>query len=224
MASGDTSPRLAEVLSLEGLIVRSDLQQDKQAALLAVVSMFDEFQVPYVVTGGLAVQLYSDQPRNTMDVDIVSLRRPFKSLQEAQPWSRYGLVLVFDRRRYVKLRHESSNVDIDINLDTRFARLLEEPRFEQLAGRRIGFTSAFQIAFAKLRTQRSDWPRDPAKRLQDRADLIRIFRNTPSLPEQLRADTMVTPEMRQILDDICHDLGSPSSDDLPPEEGDAEAT
>ena len=218
MSSRGTSSRLAEVFSLEGLIVRRDLQQDKQSALLSVITMFDDYGVPYVVTGGLAVQLYSDQPRNTMDVDLVSLRKPFRVLQEAQPWSRYGLELVFDRRRYVKLRHNTSNVDIDINLDTRFARLLEQPTYEQVEGRRISFTSAFQIAFAKLRTQRSDWPRDPAKRLQDRADLIRIFRTTPTLPDRLREDPMLTSEMHQILDDVLRDLAKPASDELPPEE------
>ena len=47
-----TSPRLAELFSLEGLVLREDLQQDKRSALLAVVRMFDDFQVPYVISGG----------------------------------------------------------------------------------------------------------------------------------------------------------------------------
>ena len=59
MGSAVTSSRLAEFFSLEGLVVREDLQQDKRQALLNVTQMFDDFGVPYAVTGGVALQLYS---------------------------------------------------------------------------------------------------------------------------------------------------------------------
>lgn len=205
---------------MEGLILRKDLQQDKKSALLAVVRMFRDFGVPYAVTGGLAAQLYTEQPRMTMDVDIVSLREPFKTLQKAEPWARYGLELVFDRRRFIKLKHAASNVEIDVNVDTRFARLLEGLTLETVDGMEISFVSARGIAFAKLRTQRSDWPRDPAKRLQDRADLIRILRGQPEVLELLRHDPDATEEMRAILEDIARELHA--GDDLPPDPDDEE--
>lgn len=220
--SGGTSPRLAELFSTERLILREDLQQDKRAALLAVVRMFNDFAVPYVITGGLAAQLYSDQPRMTVDVDIVSLRPAFQAIQDAGPWAQYGCELVFDRPRYVKLKHVASNVEIDINLDTRFARLLEEPTHELVDGQAVPFASAAEIAFTKLRTQRADWPRDPIKRVKDRADLMAILRGYPQVAEALRTDPMTTNEMRRILDDILADLGRPSSDELPPEDEEGE--
>jgi hypothetical protein len=220
--SGGTSPRLAELFSTERLILREDMQQDKRAALLAVVRMFDDFEVPYVITGGLAAQLYSDQPRMTVDVDVVSLRPAFKALQEAAPWAHYGCELIFDRRRYVKLKHVASNVEIDINLDARFARLLEGPTQQLVEGQTVPFASAGEIAFTKLRTQRSDWPRDPIKRVKDRADLMAILRGYPELAEALRTDPMTTDEMRRILDDILSDLRKPSSDELPPEDEEVE--
>jgi len=213
-----TTERLAELFRMESLILRKDLQQDKKAALNAVVRMFKDFGVPYAVTGGLAAQLYTDQPRMTMDVDIVSLRAPFQGLKEAQPWNRYGLELVFDRRRFIKLKHVASNVEIDINVDTRFARLLDRPTIEMIDGQEVAFVSALGIAFAKLRTQRSDWPRDPAKRLQDRADLIRIFRGQPAILDLLRHDPDTTEEMRSILESVERDLHV--GDDLPPESAD----
>jgi hypothetical protein len=74
--SATTSPRLAAVLSRENFVLRDDLQQDKRATLHAVVKMFTDFQVPYVITGGLAVQLYNIRMRPTVDVDVVSLRDP----------------------------------------------------------------------------------------------------------------------------------------------------
>jgi hypothetical protein len=221
-SSGGTSPRLAELFSTERLILRKDMQQDKRAALLAVVRMFNDFDVPYVITGGLAAQLYSDQPRMTVDVDVVSLRPAFTALQEAGPWAHYGCEMVFDRRRYVKLKHVASNVEIDINLDTRFARLLEGPTHEVVDGQTVPFASAVGIAFTKLRTQRSDWPRDPIKRVKDRADLMAILRGYPQVAEALRTDPMTTDEMRRILDDILGDLRRPSSDELPPEDEEGE--
>lgn len=128
-----TSERLAELFRMESLILRKDLQQDKKAALNSVVQMFKDFGVPYAVTGGLAAQLYTDQPRMTMDVDIVSLRKPFQGLKEAQPWSRYGLELVFDRRRFIKLKHLASNVEVDINVSLVCST---SPRLKWLTARR----------------------------------------------------------------------------------------
>lgn len=199
-----TSPRLAELFGLEGLIVRDDLQQDKQAALSAVARLFSDYGVPYAITGGIAVQLYvrPGEVRFTADVAVVSVRDRFRVIKLAEPWSKYGFEFVFDRRRYVKIRHVASNVDVDINLDTRFTRLLDSPVHETVAEHVIPFVAPLGIAFAKLRTQRQDWPRDPAKRLQDRADLIRLFRNRPGLSEQLRSDSDLTEEMRTILAEI----------------------
>ncbi len=219
-SASEAFPTLTDLFNMECLILRKDLQQDKKSAVLAVVRMFEDFQVPYAITGGLAAQLYTTQPRMTMDVDVVSLRDKFKPLKDASPWNRYGCELVFDRRRFIKLKHVASNVEIDINVDTRFARLLENPNREVIEGREILFVSALGIAFAKLRTQRSDWPRDPAKRLQDRADLIRIFRGQPDVMDQLRIDEDVNEEMLAILEDIRRSLVEHGSDDLPPEDDD----
>ena len=216
MASGVTSPRLAAVLGRENFVLRDELQQDKRSALHAVVSMFRDYQVPYVVTGGLAVQLYNPQVRPTLDVDIVCLRKPFERLKAEQPWARYGFELVFDRRRFIKLRHTASNVEVDINVDTRFARVLDQPVTESVDGHPVCFCSLANLAFTKLRTQRSDWPRDYAKRLQDRSDLAGILRAHPEIVEALKTDPMTTDEMRQVLDEICRALAACPDDDLPP--------
>ncbi|NLX21129.1 MAG: hypothetical protein GXY55_05565 [Phycisphaerae bacterium] len=214
-----TSQRLAEFFSLEGLVVREDLQQDKRQALLAVTRMFDDFAVPYVVTGGVALQLYSTEIRFTVDLDFISVRKDFKVIVDAQAWERYGLELVFDRRRFIKLRHAASNVEIDINLDTRFLSLMEAPVAERVEGRTIRFVSMSGLAVAKLRTQRGDWPRNPEKRLQDRVDLIRVLKAHPEIAETIKAHPLTNDEMRQILDDVLAQLAAPSSDELPPEEG-----
>lgn len=218
-ASTFTSPRLAEFFSLEGLVVREDLQQDKRSALLAVVRMFDDFKVPYAITGGVALQLYSTAVRYTVDLDVVTSRREFKPISDAKPWARYGMELVFDRRRYIQLRHPASNVDIDVNLDTRFLPLLETPTIEHVEGTPVRFVSLVGLAVAKLRTQRHDWPRNEEKRLQDRVDLMRVLRANPQIAEPVRVHPLTNDEMRQILDQILADLQKPSSDELPPEDG-----
>ncbi|MEW6742684.1 MAG: hypothetical protein AB1486_07980 [Planctomycetota bacterium] len=199
--------------------MREDLQQDKRSALLAVARMFDDFRVPYAVTGGVALQLYSSEIRYTVDLDVVTSRREFEPIREAQPWDRYGLELVLDRRRYMKLRHPASNVDIDLNLDTRFLPLLEGITVEHVEGMPVRFVSLTNLAVAKLRTQRSDWPRTEEKRLQDRVDLMRLLRANPHVAEAARSHPLTNDEMRRILDDILALLRKPSSDDLPPEDG-----
>jgi hypothetical protein len=218
MSSTVTHARLEEFFRLEGLVVRDDLQQDKRQALLAVTRMFDEFAVPYAVTGGVALQLYSTEIRFTVDLDFVSDRKDFKVIVEAQPWSRYGLELVFDRHRFIKLLHTASNVEIDINLDTRFLALLESPVTEQVDGHPIRFVSLAALAVAKLRTQRADWPRNEDKRLQDRVDLRRVLRAHPEIVDTLRIHPLTNDEMRRILDEVLAELAKPSTDELPPED------
>jgi len=213
-----TSPRLAELFSLERLIVRKKLQQDKRAALLAVVRMFDDHQVPHVIVGGIALQLYSTRVRATVDVDVVSLREPFEKLKAVEPWARYGFELVFDRKRFIKLRHAASNVEVDINVDARFAHVLDQPIKENVDGYPICFCSLMDLAFTKLRTQRSDWPRDYAKRLQDRADLADLLQAHLEIADELRQYPMTTDEMRTILGDICREIAASPTDDFPPED------
>lgn len=213
--SATTSPRLAAVLSRENFVLRDDLQQDKRATLHAVVRMFTDFEVPYVISGGLAVQLHNIQRRPTMDVDVVSLRDPFKRLKEANPWEAYGFELVFDHRRHIKLKHVDGNVEVDINVDARFARLLEEPTTELIDGREVKFCSPFKLALTKLRTQRSDWPRDPFKRHQDYTDLLGLLSAHPEIAEPLRTDPLTTDEMRQVLAAACRELAAGMSDELP---------
>ncbi len=213
--SATTSPRLAAVLSRENFVLRDDLQQDKRATLHAVVKMFTDFQVPYVITGGLAVQLHNIQMRPTLDVDVVSLRDPFKRLQEANPWQKYGFELVFDHRRHIKLKHLEGNVEVDINVDTRFARLLDDPTIELIDGREVRFCSPFKLALAKLRTQRSDWPRNPLKRRQDYLDLLGLVSAHPEIVDLLRNDPLTTDEMRQVLTAVCRELATATGDDLP---------
>jgi len=215
MATAVTSPRLEAILGKENFVLKDDLQQDKRGTLLAIVRLFDAYQVPYVVTGGLAVQLYNPETRPTMDVDIVSLRQPFERLKKDAPWERFGFELVFDHRRHIKLKHVGSNVEVDINVDTRFSRLVEQYETETVDGYSIRFTSPSMLAFAKLRTQRSDWPRDPRKRVQDRGDLMALLETYPEIEPQLRTDPLTTDEMRGILDDVLRDLRRTGSDDLP---------
>jgi hypothetical protein len=74
------------------------------------------------------------------------------------------------------------------------------------------------LALAKLRTQRSDWPRDPRKRLQDRADLMALLQTHPRIIDKLKADPLTNDEMRTILNDVLRELAKPASDELPPEE------
>jgi hypothetical protein len=219
-ASKLTSPRLAELFSLEGLIVREDLQQDKRSALLAAVSLLEEHNVPYVVVGGIALQLYSVQVRATVDVDVVADRAAFDVLKEAEPWSKYGFELVFDRRRFIKLRHVESNVELDVNVDMRFAPLLSDLQTELVEGRPVKFCSSLSLAMTKLRTQRTDWPRDLAKRSQDRADLVQLLRGDPGLIAALRSHPTVNDEMKSILAEIEAGLSEGPSEDFPPEDWD----
>ena len=44
--------------------------QDKGTALAAIVGIFEATGTPYAIIGGVAVQLYTEEPRTTLDLDI----------------------------------------------------------------------------------------------------------------------------------------------------------
>ena len=70
----------------------------------------------------------------------------------------------------------------------------------ELEGVRLPVAGAVAVAYTKLRTQQPRWPRQPGKRLIDRADLMQLLQDNPGLYEQLRATT--EERMHDLLDAV----------------------
>ena len=74
---------------------------------------------------------------------------------------------------------------LDIIFDaTGFADLAQATYVDLPDIGRVPVASPLDVAYSKLRTQRSDWKRRPDKRMVDLSDLIALLRENPSiLPE-----------------------------------------
>ncbi len=195
-----------------------EIQDDKRSTLFAVARLMAEAGAKWVVTGGLAAQLYVDQPRFTLDVDAIV--RPedeasvFSCLQT--PAHAEEFELIHRKRRWIALVHRRSGTPVDINSSKLFQDLVEDPSWIDLEGVKLPFAASRWIAFVKLRTQRRSWPRNPEKRLQDRADLMKILMANPEVPDELRS--MVDEEMARLLEQVIEELRQRPTEDLPPEE------
>lgn len=218
MASAIVSSRLDAILQRENLVLRDEHLQDKCVVLASVARMFDECDVPYAIMGGLAVQLYNIETRSTVDIDIAAPSELFAQMRERCVWSAYGFQEMRHDRVPFRLFHATGNVKVEIYPDSRFAFLLENPETEMIGQQAIRFGAPLPLTITKLRTQRSDWPRDQVKRMDDRVDLMRLLSAFPGIEDSIRRHPLTNNEMRQILHETLTLLAQPWSDDLPPDD------
>jgi hypothetical protein len=154
----------------------------------------------YVIAGGLATQLHVSDPRFTADVDVVARQEDGARIADALDQLSTEFKLLGQRRHWIQASHRPTGTPIDINTSPLFAQLLLEPDHVELAGRRLPIATAAAIAYTKLRTQQARWPRQPRKRLIDRADLMQLLQDNAGLYERLRA--LAERRLHELLDEI----------------------
>jgi hypothetical protein len=177
-----------------------EVQDDKRPALLALARLMEAAGAEYVIAGGLAAQLYVSDPRFTGDVDVVAREEDAVHITEAIADLSTEFELLGRRRHWIQASHRPSGTPIDINTSPLFKQVLMEPDHVELEGIRLPIAAAVAVAYTKLRTQQPRWPRQPSKRLIDRADLIQLLQDNPGLYERLRA--VAESRMHGLLDEV----------------------
>lgn len=184
-----------------------------------LLRMLADLGVEYAVFGAFAVAAYVSERRSTLDIDVVASPQFEARIREAA--ARYDLHEqsredAVDIRTFV----HRSGVRVDIIFDARGASAdLRAARQVELAGLGVvPVADIFDVAWAKLRTQNRAWPRDPAKRATDYADLVALLRSDSTLAPRLyervtgmwelpRGERWTNAE--EILQRVCNDAEVP---------------
>ncbi len=177
-----------------------NVQDDKRPALLALAGLMKMAGAEYVISGGLATQLHVSDARFTGDVDVVTRHEDAARIIDALQRSSAEFELIAQRRNWIQAAHRASGTPIDINTSPLFRRVLENPSIVELDGVNFPIAAPVAVAYTKLRTQQPRWPRNPRKRLVDRADLMQLLSDNPGLYELLKDDA--EQRLHPLLDEI----------------------
>lgn len=152
----------------------------KERAFRDLFRILEESGARYALIGGLAVQLWGEEARTTLDIDVAV------SGYEEIP----GSALEAAGFRLLR-RHEHSenwmgpdDTPVQFSQDPAFASLIEHAVTRTFEGGRVRVAPAIELVRSKLRAAR-DHARRPSKRLRDLADAQALIEREPDLERQL---------------------------------------
>jgi hypothetical protein len=152
----------------------------KERAFRELFRILEASGTKYALIGGLAVQLWGEEARTTLDIDVAvggGDGIPRAALEAA------GFRLL--------RRHEHSenwigpdDTPVQFSQDPAFAPLIEHAVAGSFEGGRVRVASAFELVRSKLRAA-GDRARRPSKRLRDLADAQGLIERDPDLERRL---------------------------------------
>jgi hypothetical protein len=160
---------------------------DKERVLASLVDVMRETSTPYAVIGGVAVQLYTEEPRTTADLDIAVrhggeiprgelLRRGF-AFSTSHRWSENW------RGPAPHGATTRSRVVVQFSF---FPQEVGRSRLVSVGSLEFPLVALPDLVLMKL-TAASDTARRLSKRLQDKSDVVRLVEEHPELDtEEIR--------------------------------------
>jgi hypothetical protein len=161
-------------------VLRGEMETSKRPALIALARVLEQAATPYVIIGGVALQVHQAEPRTTLDVDLAVLHLdmiPRAELRSAgfRPTGRFA---------HSENWLGPDGVPIQFTDDPALAPALERAMEFELDGVRLRVIGRSDLLHAKLRAG-SDPARRRSKRLQDLADAQGLLEETPALRNEL---------------------------------------
>jgi hypothetical protein len=171
--------------------LRGDMESSKRPALLALAAVLAETGTPYAVIGGVALQVYQDEPRTTLGVDLAV--RDLDALPRAALESagfRLG-----GRFSHSENWIGPDDVPVQFTDDPALLPAIERAQELEFEGRPLRVIDRADLLHEKVRAG-TDPARRRSKRLQDLADAQALLEQTPELRDEL------TQAERQTLDSL----------------------
>lgn len=173
--------RISSLLDLRFHILKGDaVVTSKERAFRELFRILEGSGTKYALIGGLAVQLWGEEARTTLDIDVAVSR------YEEIP--RLALEAAGFRRLQ---RHEHSEnwigpdeTPVQFSDDPAFAPLVDQAVARTFEGGRLRVAPAIGLVRSKLRAA-ADPARRPSKRLRDLADAQGLLERDPDLERQL---------------------------------------
>ena len=159
-------------------------EHDKERVLTSLVGVLDGSGTPYAVMGGVAVQLYTEEPRTTAEVDIAlhsrddiprgELERGGFSYDGLHRWSENwrGPAPSGTPRR--------QRISVQFSADDLMSASVDRAVPAQAGGLRLQLVTMDDLVLLKLAAA-GEPSRRASKRLQDLADVTRLLEEHPEL-------------------------------------------
>jgi hypothetical protein len=162
------------------------MERTKRPALLALVRIFTEAQVPYAIIRGVALQVHQAEPRTTLDIDVAvaaSGQIPRTQL-EAESFTWTGGF------SHSKNWRGPEGTPVQFTDDPALAEAITRAEEIELESIRLRVISHVDLLHEKLRSA-SDPTRRRSKRLQYLADAQALIESTPALVQELTAEERI---------------------------------
>jgi hypothetical protein len=183
MRSAAATLRIGDLLDRQFALLRGEMETSKLRTVTALARVFQDEHVPYAVIGGVAVQLWSKEPRTTLDLDVAVASYddiPRDALQAA------GFVR---GRRFAHSENWKGpdGAPVQFTDDAAFAAAVRRAEKRPLGDVVLRVAPVVELIRAKLRAA-DDPARRRSKRLIDLADAVALAEQHPSALRKLRPD------------------------------------
>jgi hypothetical protein len=174
MRPAEVTLRIGDLLDSQFALLRGEMERSKTRTVAELARILAEARVPYAVIGGVAVQLWSADPRTTLDLDVAVLSYddlPRDALTQAG--------FAFGRR----FEHSENwtgpdGAPVQFRDDPAFAQAVRLAESLSLEGHALHVIPVFELIRAKLRAS-GDPARRRSKRLMDLADAVALGEQHP---------------------------------------------
>ncbi len=160
-------------------------QADKESAILEVARIFGEAGVPYAIMGGVAVQIHTEEPRTTLDIDIALKSKsdiPVEALLDAG-FKHEGTFEFSDNWRAPGHLPRKQRTAVQFSADALTAEAVDHAGTVTLGGVEIQVVSPRDLVLLKLAAALEP-KRRKSKRITDYGDIVRLLEEHPGLGEQ----------------------------------------
>jgi predicted nucleotidyltransferase len=158
----------------------------KEAALRQLADLLEKERVHYAVIGGIAVQLYTEEPRTTRDIDLALASYsdiPTSALERAG-FEHEGRFDHSDNWRAPGPAPRKQRTAIQFTADTLTPGSVERAQTFEFSGMRLRVVNLHDLILLKLDAA-EDSHRRPSKRRSDAADVSRLLEEHPELEREV---------------------------------------
>jgi len=168
-------------------LLRGEMDQTKEPALVALARLLTEAGVAYAVIGGVALQVHRSDPRTTLDIDLAIVDRNLipRAALEAAGFSHKGSFAHSDNWT------APGSTPVQFTDDQALRPAIARAETIDLGGLPLRVIKRADLLHEKLRAA-TDPARRRSKRLQDFADAQGLLEDEPSLAAGLSAEERAT--------------------------------
>lgn len=180
MRTVEQTLRIGDCLDRRFAQLRGEMATSKERSLLELARLFEAERVPYALIGGVAVQIWSAEPRTTLDIDVAVVS--YDDLPRAA-MARAGFVL---GRRFERPENWTGpdGAPVQFSDDPAFTEAVSRAKPYPVGGTALRVASVLDLVKAKLRAAR-DPARRRSKRLMNLADASALAEQNPSVLDEV---------------------------------------